>query len=234
MAPTPFHDPSPEIIASWPSPDLVNPPNRGPALLIIVSALIFFSLLSLALRIYSRVFFRRNFGLDDLLILPAAVSPPQPTRPHSRDQTLTCAMQVLFLCVGAITVVGNTQYGWGMHAWDVPIELREHGFLLAWVYEILVTWCLMLTKLSLCVFYLRLLGGAGSERSRALIFSLMAVIMLWGLVFTIAIVMQCTPISGVYRINMPGKRCLSRQGGLAAHTSVDIMLVSQILGGCMC
>jgi hypothetical protein len=63
----------PEVIASWPKPNYVNPQTRGPVVYIING--IFFSLatLTVGVRLYTRIFVRRWFGLDDFFIILAYV-----------------------------------------------------------------------------------------------------------------------------------------------------------------
>jgi hypothetical protein len=58
-----------DLIASWPTPNYVDPVMRGPANIIIT--LIFFPLVFLivGVRIYTRLRISRSFGADDWLIL---------------------------------------------------------------------------------------------------------------------------------------------------------------------
>lgn len=66
-------DPPPEMIASWPPPNFSNPQSKGPTLLIVELLLITIVCVVVLLRIYSRVYLRKTFGLDDWFILPATV-----------------------------------------------------------------------------------------------------------------------------------------------------------------
>lgn len=63
----------PELLATWPKPNYVDPVTRG-SLIYIVNG-IFFGLASLAIviRLYARIFVRRWVGLDDYLIIIAWV-----------------------------------------------------------------------------------------------------------------------------------------------------------------
>jgi hypothetical protein len=64
-----MHMPPLDLIASWPTPNYVDPVMRGPANIIIT--LIFFPLVFLivGVRIYMRLRISRSFGADDWLIL---------------------------------------------------------------------------------------------------------------------------------------------------------------------
>lgn len=66
-------DPPPEVIASWPPPNISSPHSKGPTLLIVELLLITIVCVVVLLRIYSRVYLRKTFGLDDWFILPATV-----------------------------------------------------------------------------------------------------------------------------------------------------------------
>lgn len=61
------------VIASWPPPNYVNPETRGPAVIIVLAIFLAIVTLLIAIRIYTRIFVSRGFGLDDVLIILAYV-----------------------------------------------------------------------------------------------------------------------------------------------------------------
>jgi hypothetical protein len=61
------------VILTWPTPNYVNPPTRGDALLIVNSILIALVVIVVGLRMYTRLIIKRWFGLDDIFILVALV-----------------------------------------------------------------------------------------------------------------------------------------------------------------
>lgn len=65
--------PPPEIVASWPKPNYVNPEHRGPHLMIVVLCSLVISAIVVALRIYVRVKVKKNAGWDDWLMLSTLV-----------------------------------------------------------------------------------------------------------------------------------------------------------------
>lgn len=69
----PMLDLNTAVIATWPAPDYENPTTRGPAYPIVGGVFFFFATVCVWLRLYSRWFIRRWFGLDDWLILAAYV-----------------------------------------------------------------------------------------------------------------------------------------------------------------
>jgi hypothetical protein len=83
-------DPSPDVMASWPSPNFVNPITQGPALNVIAIFFLLLAYLFVGLRIYVRAYLLRSFGADDWLMV-------------------ICLVPALAL---AITAYMSTSYGW--------------------------------------------------------------------------------------------------------------------------
>lgn len=67
-------DVPPEVRATWPPPNFVDPVTRGPSLIVIVIFSIIFTILVVALRCYTRLRITGTFGPDDILIAVAIVS----------------------------------------------------------------------------------------------------------------------------------------------------------------
>lgn len=106
--------------------------------------------------------------------------------------------------------------------WDIPRTSAEQSLKLSWISELFFTWSLSLTKLSLCFFYLRLLRNSNTANYRRLVYFCIAVVAIWALGFTAAIIFQCHPIRAAWIINYPGERCLHVQAGVIAHATLDI------------
>lgn len=71
-----------EIILTWPTPDYIDPPTRGDALLIVNSIFITLVIVTVSLRLYTRLAIKRWFGLDDVFILLALVQSLLSTMKH--------------------------------------------------------------------------------------------------------------------------------------------------------
>ncbi len=66
--------PPAEVIATWPTPNYINPVTRGPALVIIELIALPISTICLVLRLYTRMYVVRNgTGWDDWIMVAAAV-----------------------------------------------------------------------------------------------------------------------------------------------------------------
>ena len=240
--------------APWPS-GVGNPPgNREAALPALTAALVGLVLATLALRVYSRITFRCSFGGDDWMVIAGAVR-LLPVYARTRNPCctglgLTDRVKAFFVAASVVTILGSLHYHWGSHVWDLTLSDRRQALLLSWLAESLTTWCLALTKLSLCTFYLRFLatcdggggvgGGSGGgggvggggcrvgwgrnkgSTNKRLIFALMVVILVWGMGFTVAIVFRCSPVQAAYIPNYPGGTCSHSPQGPIAHVVGDI------------
>ncbi len=66
--------PPASVWASWPTPDYTNPKAHGPCLLAVNITLLSLVTVAVVGRLYSRLFIKRWFGIDDAMIIPAFVS----------------------------------------------------------------------------------------------------------------------------------------------------------------
>jgi hypothetical protein len=66
--------PPASVLATYPTPNYVNPETRGPGLIVTHSVLFPIASIIVGIRIYTRVRISKNIGLDDLFIILAMVS----------------------------------------------------------------------------------------------------------------------------------------------------------------
>jgi hypothetical protein len=64
----------PEVRATWPKPNFVNPETQGAASVVALSLLAVLSMSIVGLRLYTRFFMLRSPGADDYAIIVATVS----------------------------------------------------------------------------------------------------------------------------------------------------------------
>ena len=57
----------------WPPPNYENPETRGPELIIVNSVFLAFATVFIGMRLYTRIFVKKWFGLDDVFIILAYV-----------------------------------------------------------------------------------------------------------------------------------------------------------------
>lgn len=63
----------PEVLLSWPTPNYTNPVTKGNALVVVNSIFIVLVVIVVGLRLYTRIWIKRWFGLDDVFIVLALV-----------------------------------------------------------------------------------------------------------------------------------------------------------------
>jgi hypothetical protein len=69
-----MRSPPPEVLATWPAPNYIDPEIRGPDLIVVGLVTLFGALLCLGLRLYVRLRIMRKIELDDWVMVAATVS----------------------------------------------------------------------------------------------------------------------------------------------------------------
>jgi hypothetical protein len=150
----------------------------------------------------------RNWGWDDGLIL------------------------VAWLCsIAVITVVGvETQYGLGHQHKDIPLKFQAIAIKLSYGTIFTYQLCLVLTKLSILFFYLRILKF---KQQRILIWSTIAVICVYGVVFLVLVFFICNPQTGHYGFDIRVGQCFTYYPIMTAsailHTTTDLWLIALVV-----
>ena len=67
-----FHPP-PDVMASWPEPNYIDPETKGKELLVVAIIFCVLALLVVSLRLWTRLCLQGEAGLDDVLITLAMV-----------------------------------------------------------------------------------------------------------------------------------------------------------------
>ena len=75
--PANMRSPPPDVLASWPTPNYINPETRGLALIVVEILALCISTIFLGLRMYVRVGIMRSVDWDDWLMVAGAVCPPR-------------------------------------------------------------------------------------------------------------------------------------------------------------
>lgn len=66
-----------EVLYSWPDPNYVDPVTRGSALLVVNCVFVSIAVLFVGARLYTRLWVKSWFGLDDVFIILAMVCIPR-------------------------------------------------------------------------------------------------------------------------------------------------------------
>lgn len=158
-------------------------------------------------RFYSR-FLIRNWGWDDGFIL------------------------IAWLCsIAVIALVGvETQYGLGHKHKDIPLRFQAIAIQVSFGTIFTYQLCLILTKLSILFFYLRILK---LDLQRILIWSTMGFVCLYGAVLLPMSFFICNPQTGHYEFNIGVGRCFQYYPIMTAstilHTTTDLWLIALVV-----
>lgn len=159
-----MRNPPPSVTSTWPKPNYVNPERRGPALLISQVILLTIATAFLLMRIYARVWITRaHIGVDDILVIISYV------RRNSRDRSLLRLISLFYTnwkyqisctVMTILVIVAVQHYGWETHIWD--LDTRNLSIVvmtrkISWIGMVFYICTANFTKMSLLVFYLRIL-----------------------------------------------------------------------------
>lgn len=129
------------VLLTWPTPNYVDPPTHGPALIVVNAIFMSLVFMAVALRFYCRsTTGTMRLGWDDIMIGIALV--------------FTMGMT-------AVVVLAGTAYGWDRHLWDIPPDVITRANIVAFVAKLVFTFAATFTRLSLCCFYYRLVKDSG-------------------------------------------------------------------------
>ncbi|KAI1378700.1 hypothetical protein F4677DRAFT_376169 [Hypoxylon crocopeplum] len=186
--------------------ELTGPSEVPDILAGIIIPLVFASLIVLG-RLYSRLLLKNQWW-DDGFILVAWL-----------------------FAVAVVTIVGvETEYGLGHKFSNIPLRLRPVGIRLSYATISCYQACLVLTKISILFFYLRILK---LPYQRILVFITMGCVVTYGTVFFLLTFFLCNPVENTYEFNIRVGQCLAYYPILTAsavlHTVTDLWLIGLVL-----
>ncbi|KAK6510297.1 hypothetical protein TWF481_005014 [Arthrobotrys musiformis] len=172
--------PPPEVLASWPTPNYVNPENQTAQLMAIEITLCSVTSIVMFLRLYSRGVLTKSIGLDDWLMTAALVF----------AIGLTSAN-----CLAP-------QWGWGVHLYDFKAEWLVPARKLAVATEVLFVPCVGLTKLSILAFYHRVFS---SKSFRWFVYAGVAYTIVYSISSIVVVFLQAIPLRAYWDKSIHGK-----------------------------
>ncbi|KAJ8120435.1 hypothetical protein ONZ43_g2857 [Nemania bipapillata] len=162
---------------------MTDVPNRGPELFSVCVTLLAASVVAFTLRVYTRLFIVKAWGLDDWFMSFAAIS------------------FTLFVA-SAITGI---HYGTGRHNADLKPSDREEAMKYWWLCYIWYCLTMIASKISIGVFLLRL---TVSKMHHYIIYVVMLFTVSSGIVFFFVTLFQCTPITFFWDKEIKGGKCI--------------------------
>ncbi|CAL3969972.1 hypothetical protein PZA11_007494 [Diplocarpon coronariae] len=200
--------PPPEVVASWPVQNLVNPETRGMGNVVLNIVLYTLLLSFVALRIFTRTQLKNAFGVDDTFILCALL-------PTTGFFTMS--------------ILKDTKYLWVRHTYDIPPSHVVGGLKLVMAAEVTFAAAITLTKLSMLMLVKRLLASASLFWRRITLLAI-AIVTIQGSVFCLTILFQCRPMQDYWKITKgPQPNCIDQPATLLSagiiNTLTDILTV---------
>ncbi|KAJ5951878.1 uncharacterized protein N7479_010291 [Penicillium vulpinum] len=145
--------------------------NRGPVLLIVNGTVTGIAAIIVGLRAISRIFIVKKFGLDDWTMVAAMI-----------------------FAIGNVVVAGfGVKYGTGKHKWDLDEADVLPTAKLRYVTHIIYTVITGLTKVSICLLYLRLFPNI-----RIISLGTIAFVTAMSIAFVFATIFQCSPVDAIF------------------------------------
>jgi hypothetical protein len=192
--------PPASVIASWPTPNYVNPETRGPGLLITEIIMVTIALTMLGLRLFVRLRIVRKTGWDDWLMVGAAFF----------DLGVT-------LCV----ILASQIYGWDIHVWDLRPDQIVAGRQVSIAGQTLFLFASGLAKSSILASYLRIapLGSWFRLGTKCTLVVVVAAIP----VFFIVLWTQCIPITSYWNLFAPERDCEAEMPPLMGQTLSTVL-----------
>lgn len=154
------------ILATWPTPNYIDPPTRGPGVLIVNATCLSLAFIVVSLRIYTRIRITYSAGVDDVLIIIGLIS--------------------------AIAMAAVTSIATNRHIWDIELShlVTVQKLNLSW--QIFYSLASCFTKISLLWFCRRLISkGHFRLYNWAFILS-MIFVGLSCVLFTVISIFQCS------------------------------------------
>ncbi|KFY22945.1 hypothetical protein V493_06213 [Pseudogymnoascus sp. VKM F-4281 (FW-2241)] len=198
--------PPPEVKASWPEPNYVDPERRGNESIVIQGILVALVTLFVSIRLYARIAITKSgIGLDDVLIVISAIVG-------------------LGLTAGVILAIHN--YGFDIHVWDLPPEDSITSRKVSWASMVLYLTSSSLTKMSILVFYLRILVA---KKDKLVTKITLGAMIIYYVAFLIVLFLQCRPLQYYWEILIPDAKGTCLEEGIHMVTAGAINLIFDLL-----
>ncbi|GME39093.1 Integral membrane protein [Neofusicoccum parvum] len=154
-------------------------------------------------------------------------------RTWAHEDTVICLSWATSLALTVMSCL-QTRYGAGQHIYAIPLRSLKPALQLAYGTLIAYNLALALTKISVCLFYLRVFcSDPAAARSRRLVVCCMAFVAAYTVPLEIVSIAQCRPASAVWEPGLAGARCVDTvpafYASAASNMAVDAALVAFVV-----
>ncbi|KAK3937012.1 hypothetical protein QBC46DRAFT_268500 [Diplogelasinospora grovesii] len=193
--------PPESVVATWPAPNFIDPEHRGPALMVVDFTILPLALIFLGLRLYVRACVLRSMGIDDWLMIAAAV----------------CGIGVT-VCV----VLAVQRYGWNIHVWDLTKQQLMDGRKVSIAVQTMFIFATGLAKLSILFSYLRI--ALLDSWFRRLTWASICLVVAATFAFFVVLWTQCNPISSYWQLLADHRHCESEGPPLISQSIATVVI----------
>ncbi|KAK8093776.1 Satratoxin biosynthesis SC1 cluster protein 4, partial [Apiospora hydei] len=155
-------------------------PNRGPELFAIDIVFALLALTACILRVFTRTFMVKAFGVDDILMV----------------------VSTAFFLVYASFSIAGTHFGTGHHHKDLPVANIQAAMKCWWMCYLTYTCSMITSKISIGLFLLRI---AAKKIHQHIIYGAMTISVISGLAFFFVTLFQCNPSPYFWNRYVPGE-----------------------------
>ncbi|KFY36082.1 hypothetical protein V494_05344 [Pseudogymnoascus sp. VKM F-4513 (FW-928)] len=198
-----MRSPPPEVLASWPKPNYVDPERRGNASVVVQSILVVLVTAFLAIRLYARIIITRaGIGLDDAMIIIS---------------------WAFAMGLTASVLLAIKRYGWDIHVWDLPPSDMVTSRKISWASMVLYITTASLTKTSILIFYLRILVSKFDKMVTKITFVFVAA---YYVAAFLVLFLQCRPLEHYWEILIPGSvgTCVDEGIHMITTSSFNVLM----------
>ncbi|OBT65039.1 hypothetical protein VE03_05252 [Pseudogymnoascus sp. 23342-1-I1] len=201
-----MRSPPADVLASWPTPNYVNPERRGHASVVVQSILVALVTAIVVIRLYARIVITRaGVGLDD---------------------TVTIISWVFAMGLTASVILAIKQYGWDIHVWDLPPSDMVTSRKISWASMVLYIVTASLTKISILIFYLRILVA---KLDKIITKICLGCVVVYFVAAFLVLFLQCRPLTHYWEILIPGSVGTCIDEGIHMVTSAAFNILMDIV-----
>ena len=193
------------------------PEDRVRKLRVVISCTLAIASLTVLARCWVRLRLVKYFGLDDQLMVAALV------RNSLRLLRLVSLLQLLFVWLG-VAAIGTSIYGSGRHLADLPPADAVKALRYFWVGGLAYVACAAVTKLSICVFQLRIIV----EQVHKYIIYLVLALNSYSIFVFMLLLLQCKPMSYFWNQKQPGHCVNSHFIANASYVFSGVCMVTDL------
>ncbi|KAL3427912.1 integral membrane protein [Phlyctema vagabunda] len=179
--------PPASVLESWPTPNYVDPPVHGKAIIIMNLTFYPVVLLIMVLRVFTRCTISKSFGADDYLIIAALL-------PITGFTT--------------IALLAELRYDLNRHIWDVTTDNVISGLKVILASQIIFTVAQTLTKLSMLSLIYRIMSNTSVTLKNWTKF-IMVFVSLCATTFIFVVIFQCRPMSNYWTFSVEPQQCIN-------------------------